>query len=137
MNHPSPSLLLVYNADSGIINALMDAVHKQLSPETLPCSLCAITYGAVSMHVEWRRFLDSLPIEVAIRYKDDFEAAYPGHDIANIRLRYLMSEYWSTTVRMNNILDNAYADRADFAFGNYRYFPGRGRELFVEIRYSK
>jgi len=62
---------------------------------------------------------------------------YPGHDIANIRLRYLMSEYWSTTVRMNNILDNAYADRADFAFGNYRYFPGRGRELFVEIRYSK
>ena len=25
---------------------------------------------------------------------------------------------------------------ADFAFGNYRYFPGRGRTLFVEVRYN-
>jgi hypothetical protein len=74
-------LLLVYNADSGIINALMHAVHKQVSPETYPCSLCAITYGAVSMHVEWRRFLDSLQMEVVIHHKDDFEETYPGHNI--------------------------------------------------------
>ncbi len=74
-------LLLIYNADSGIINALMHAVHKQVSPETYPCSLCAITYGAVSMHGEWRRFLDDLPMEVVIHHKDDFEAAYPGHSI--------------------------------------------------------
>ncbi|MDH3585682.1 MAG: hypothetical protein OEQ30_01200 [Gammaproteobacteria bacterium] len=31
--------------------------------------------------------------------------------------------------------DRDVADRADYAFGNYRYFPGRGRELFVEFRY--
>jgi outer membrane receptor protein involved in Fe transport len=36
---------------------------------------------------------------------------------------------------MNNVLDEDYADRADFAFGNYRYFPGRGREVFVKFQY--
>lgn len=82
MTKPSSRLLLVYNADSGIINALMHAVHKQVSPQTYPCSLCAITYGAVSMHREWRRFLDSLPMEVVIHHKDDFEEAYPGVNVA-------------------------------------------------------
>jgi len=43
---------------------------------------------------------------------------------------------WSTTLRLNNVTDRAYADRADFAFGNYRYFPGRGRTLFIEVRYA-
>jgi len=38
--------------------------------------------------------------------------------------------------RVNNLTDRAYADRADYAFGNYRYFPGRGRTLFVEARYE-
>ncbi len=70
-------LLIVYNADSGLINALMHAVHKQFYPETYPCSLCAITYGAVSMHGEWKRFLDALPLEVVFHHKDDFAESYP------------------------------------------------------------
>ncbi|MFU7527610.1 hypothetical protein [Qipengyuania sp. ASV99] len=77
-----PRLVLVYNADSGIINALMHAVHKQIFPSSYPCSLCAITYGAVSMRGEWRRFLDSLPMDIVIHHKDDFAAAFPGHGIA-------------------------------------------------------
>ena len=38
-------------------------------------------------------------------------------------------------LRLNNIMDEDVADRADFAGGNYRYLPGRGRELFIELRY--
>lgn len=72
-----PRLLLVYNADSGLINMLMHAVHKQLFPETYPCSLCAITYGAVSMRSEWKAFLDNLPAEVVFHHKDDFTEAFP------------------------------------------------------------
>ncbi len=34
------------------------------------------------MHGDWRRFLESLPVEVVIHHKDDFEEAYPGHGIA-------------------------------------------------------
>ncbi len=37
---------------------------------------------------------------------------------------------------MNNVTDERYADRADFAFGDYRYFPGRDRELFFEIAWQ-
>ena len=61
---------------------------------------------------------------------------YGGHDLLNLRLAWNFSETWSTTLRVNNLTDRAYADRADFAFGNYRYFPGRGRTAFFEVRYS-
>jgi hypothetical protein len=38
--------------------------------------------------------------------------------------------------RLDNVTDTRYADRADYAFGDCRYFPGRGRELFVELRFT-
>ncbi len=60
---------------------------------------------------------------------------YPGHDLVHLRARVALSPRVSLTTRLNNLLDAEYADRADFAFGTYRYFPGRGRELFVELRY--
>jgi iron complex outermembrane recepter protein len=60
---------------------------------------------------------------------------YPGHDLLNLRVGWNIRDNWSTTLRLNNVTDRAYADRADFAFGEYRYFPGRDRTLFVEIRY--
>ncbi|BDW81681.1 hypothetical protein MACH24_11190 [Erythrobacter sp. Dej080120_24] len=81
--HPARArLLIVYNADGGVLNALRDALWKITSPATYPCSLCAITYGAVSMHPEWKRFLAELPFEVAFHHRDDFAAAYPDHGIA-------------------------------------------------------
>jgi iron complex outermembrane recepter protein len=60
---------------------------------------------------------------------------YGGHDLLNLRVGWNIRDNWSTTLRLNNVTDRAYADRADFAFGNYRYFPGRGRTLFVEVSY--
>lgn len=60
---------------------------------------------------------------------------YPGHHLMNLRTRIDLSQRFSITARLNNIFDEAVADRADYAFGQYRYFPGRGRELFIELRY--
>jgi outer membrane receptor protein involved in Fe transport len=65
------------------------------------------------------------------------EHAYPGHDIANLRVRFPMGDRLSVSARLNNISDRAVADRADFAFGNYRYFPGRGREFFLKLAYAE
>jgi len=64
-------------------------------------------------------------------------ARYEGHDLANLRVSVSPSEAWSMTFRVNNLLDSAYADRADFAFGDYRYFPGRGRAYFLEFGWRK
>ena len=61
---------------------------------------------------------------------------YPGHVIGNLRASVAPTDALNLVFRLNNITDRDYADRADYAFGNYRYFPGRGRELFVELRYS-
>jgi len=76
------TLILVYKADGGIFAAVSDAVHKLLSPGTYPCSLCAISYGPVSMRGEWRAFLDTLPLAKRFHHRDDFARAWPGMDIA-------------------------------------------------------
>ena len=64
--------------------------------------------------------------------------SYGGHDILNLRA-YVS---WPGSahrlgIRITNLLDDYFAERADFAFGNYRYFPGAGRRLFVEWRYAR
>jgi outer membrane receptor protein involved in Fe transport len=43
---------------------------------------------------------------------------YAGHDLFNLRLRWEIGQSWWLAARANNLLDEAYADRADFAFGN-------------------
>ena len=61
---------------------------------------------------------------------------YPGHDLLNFRASWAVTPNWRATFRMNNVTDELVADRADFAFGDYRYFPGRDREMFVEIAWQ-
>jgi outer membrane receptor protein involved in Fe transport len=64
-------------------------------------------------------------------------ARYGGHDLANLRIDVQPGKNWTVGLRAINLLDEAYADRADFAFGDYRYFPGRGRAYFVELGWWK
>jgi len=61
---------------------------------------------------------------------------YPGHAISYLRVGAHLTASFELVVRLNNLTNRDYADRADYAFGSYRYFPGRGRELFAEIRYT-
>lgn len=75
-------LIIVYNADGGLLNGLKDAVWKVASPSTYPCSLCALTYGYVSMHARWRRFLATLPYTKVFHHRDDFALAFPNHGVA-------------------------------------------------------
>ncbi len=60
-------------------------------------------------------------------------ARYGGHDLLNLRVEAVLAPRWTLTARIMNLADIAHADRADYAFGNYRYFPGRGRTAFVEL----
>jgi outer membrane receptor protein involved in Fe transport len=64
-------------------------------------------------------------------------ARYDGHDLLNLRLSWQPRSAWTIAMRVTNLLDAEYADRADFAFGNYRYFPGRGRAAFVELAWQE
>jgi iron complex outermembrane recepter protein len=61
---------------------------------------------------------------------------YPGHDLLCLRAAWSPGNDWTLYARVNNVTDEAYADRADYAFGNYRYFPGRERSVFVGVDFS-
>lgn len=77
--HPTDRtrLICVYNADTGLIQSLMHAVHKTFRPETYPCSLCALTYGAVSMRGDWKTFWQGLDADVFFYHRDDFTVDFP------------------------------------------------------------
>lgn len=77
-----PTLIFVYNAKGGVVSALGDMVHKIVSPATYPCSLCALTYGAVSMRGEWRRFLDETGLPTLFLYRDEFHGDLDRRDLA-------------------------------------------------------
>ena len=63
-------------------------------------------------------------------------ATYPGHKVVNLRVGWTPRDDLRASLRIDNVFDTAYADRADFAFGDYRYFPARGRALFLSFDYK-
>lgn len=63
-------------------------------------------------------------------------AQYDGHDLVNLRAGWQFAENWRLRGRLLNLLDEDYAERADFAFGNYRYFVGEPRSLYLSIEYQ-
>lgn len=81
MTVTTPTLMFIYNARGGLLSALGDMVHKIVSPATYPCSLCALTYGAVSMQGEWRRFLDGTGLPTLFLYRDEFHSDLDGRDL--------------------------------------------------------
>jgi hypothetical protein len=83
MAHPIAmrKLIFVYNADSGLVNAFKDWAHKIASPETYPCSLCALTYNNLGMRRPWREFIEGLGYEVEFLHRDELEEQYGVKDI--------------------------------------------------------
>ncbi len=62
--------------------------------------------------------------------------SYPGHDIFTLGGRLDVQDNLQLSLRVDNLFDARYADRADFAFGNERFFPGRPRTLFAGLTLS-
>ena len=79
-------LVIVYNADAGLLASVIDSVHKLISPSTYPCSLCAVTYGPLAMDRRWRAYLTALPMAVTFHHRPDFHAAYRAWSAAALPL---------------------------------------------------
>lgn len=60
---------------------------------------------------------------------------YAGHKVLNLHLQQTVKN-WKFSAHVNNITDELIADRADYAFGSYRYFVGDGRNISVELKYT-
>ena len=70
-------LVIVYNANAGLLAGAMDSLHNLFVPATYPCKLCALTYGLLAMRREWRAYLDGLAMETRFHHRPDFRAAFP------------------------------------------------------------
>lgn len=59
---------------------------------------------------------------------------YDGHDLLNLRLRWSANDRVTVFGTIRNLADVRYAERADFAFGRDRYFPGEERAVSLGVR---
>lgn len=81
-NVPPPlKLIIAYNAQNGLFNALNDWAHKFFSPATYDCRLCFFTYGLTGMLRPWKAYLESVPYPTVFLHREEFRRAYPGLDI--------------------------------------------------------
>ncbi len=93
-----------------------------------------------SMFLVWQ-LNDSFSTEAEFQHTSsyflDAENAheYPGHTLLNLRSNYKFNDRWSASIRVLNLTNKLYAERADFtSFTDERYFPGETRSLFGELR---
>jgi iron complex outermembrane recepter protein len=82
-----------------------------------------------TLELEWV-YLDSYYLD------PENEHQYNGHSLLNLRLSGMVDPRWRASLRITNLLDEDYAERADFGFGQYRYFVGEPRGAYLEISYQ-
>lgn len=92
------------------------------------------------INLQWQK--DQFSAQLEWLYLDDYyldpanTAKYDGHQLVNLRARVPVNDKLTFSFRVMNLLDEDYAERADFAFGNYRYFVGEPRSLFLHLNYK-
>ncbi len=62
---------------------------------------------------------------------------YDGHNLLHLRGEASVTERLAVFLTLRNVADALYAERADFAFGNDRFFPGEERTFGVGLRYRQ
>jgi hypothetical protein len=70
------TLIFVYNANSGMFNALTDIAHKIFSPETYACNLCALTHSNFGVRREWKEFIESLDVPTEFLHSDELKDGF-------------------------------------------------------------
>jgi outer membrane receptor protein involved in Fe transport len=81
----------------------------------------------VEMEAEWVH-VDEYFLDEAGQF------TYPGHDLMNLRATWEPVDDLALFLIVRNALNNDYAERGDFAFGNPRYFPGEDRAFTFGVR---
>ncbi|WP_245942575.1 TonB-dependent receptor [Candidatus Colwellia aromaticivorans] len=59
------------------------------------------------------------------------EHDYAGHDLLQLRGSVALNNKMNLFARIENLTDEKYASRADYAFGSYRFFGGQPRALHL------
>lgn len=80
----------------------------------------------LNAEVEWSR--------VGRYYADAANTlVYPGHDVVNMRAAVKLGRDLTLSATVRNLFDVLYAERADFAFNEERYFPAEERTFALGL----
>lgn len=63
--------------------------------------------------------------------------SYDGHNLLHLRAQAEVTDNLAVFLTLRNVTDELYAERADFAFGEDRFFPGEVRTLGFGLRYNR
>jgi iron complex outermembrane recepter protein len=107
----------------------IDTAPRVFGSARLAWDFSAIARRDSRAELEWV-YMDSYYLEPENLHQ------YNGHSLLNLRITSDLAPRWSGGLRITNLLDEDYAERADFGFGEYRYFVGQPRGAYLEIRYQ-
>ncbi len=93
MSTTPEKLIFVYNANKGKLNALLEAAHKIVSPETYPCDLCKLTHGSLSESKVWKEYRKDSAIPFEFLYRDEFRKRMQLFDENEFALPVVFVEY--------------------------------------------
>lgn len=62
-------------------------------------------------------------------------AMYDGHQLVDLHIDYKLSAQVNLGLHVLNLTNKAYAERADYAFGSYRYFVGQTGRAFINLEW--
>jgi hypothetical protein len=86
-------IIFVYNANSGKGKAILDSLHKMISPSTYDCNLCALTHGSFGPKKEWNNFLSRIDASLEFYHKDEYEKQLGSKFSTAYQLPFILCAY--------------------------------------------
>ena len=127
-SHKYDSRVALLGSSGDIKGNIIDTAPRVFGSARLGWDLTALSGRDGYAELEWV-YMDNYYLE------PDNEHEYAGHSLLNLRISSELSDRFSGTLRVTNLTDEDYAERADFGFGSYRYFVGQPLGAYLEIGY--
>ena len=126
--HKYDSRIELLGSNDDIKGNDIDTAPRLFGSARLGWDLSSLTGSPARAELEWV-YLDEYYLEPDNNHK------YDGHSLLNLRITGDIGKRWAAGLRITNLLDEDYAERADFGFGNYRYFVGQPLGAYLELSY--
>ncbi len=128
-SHTYDNHIELLGSDNDIKGNDIDTSPKAFGSARLGWDFSALAQRPSRAELEWV-YMDSYFLE------PENEHQYNGHSLLNLRITSDLTPRWSAGLRLTNLLDEEYAERADYGFGEYRYFVGQPRGAYLQISYQ-
>ena len=99
-------MVFVWNADAGWQHALLDSLHKVVSPQTYSCKLCQLTYGIAGPKTRWSRFLKTIEHPIEFYHRDEFQGTPMAQQLPGLELPAVLvyrAEKWQLFLSRSEI----------------------------------